>query len=73
MPTFECLNRGNHEISAKKTEQGIDVTFDGVTKTVVESRPSAELLGNTDYFASHEYCIYRARKSVNQMLADAMR
>lgn len=73
MPTFECLDRGNHEISAKKAEQGVDVTFDGVTKTVVESRPSAELLGNTDYFVSHEHCIYRARESVNQMLADAMK
>jgi hypothetical protein len=74
MPTFNCLDRGTHEISAKKVDNGIEVTLDGRAKTISKPfTPSAELLGNSMFFSEHEHCIFGARQEIHRMLEEAMR
>jgi hypothetical protein len=62
-----------HEISAQKTDEGLAVTFDGETKTIpLEMGPSPELLGNSNYFGTHEHCILDAASAVNEVLMAAL-
>ena len=74
MPTFKCLDRGTHEMSARKTDDGVEVTLDGRAKTISEPfTPNVELLGNSMFFSEHEHCIFGARKKVHRMLEEAMK
>lgn len=78
---FDCLERrgacedGRHEMSAVKVRGGLEFVFDGQTRVISaqeKSVPSADYLGRSNVFGTHEHCIRDASHVVNEMIKGVM-